>query len=621
MRVPETMRRRFLVAVVLALISGALLTVDQKPAHAATFTVNSTEDGGDKDFTDGICDTGISIFPTLEPQCTLRAAIQQANATSGADTIGVSVGSVTLSVVGSSEELAAMGDLDIRQDVIIEGNGVTVTAGESFNDRIFHVVSPAKATIKGVSIERGEGIDGGGVYVASGAKLNLIASTVKDNVAMDPDPSGEILGGGIYNGGTLTVAKSTISGNTSEASGGGESYGAGLFNSGPATITDSTLSGNQAVSTNATRAASHGGGIFNQSDLKLTNVTVSGNGAFGATSVGGGISNANRLTLTNATASGNSAAFGANLYNYTTFTTPPSSAFLVAKNTIVANPQGGGANCYGVAYSSSGPNLEYPGTSCNFAATGDIQNQDPLLGPLADNGGPTRTHALLSGSPAIDAGTNTGCPGADQRGVIRPQDGNDDGSAVCDIGAFEADIKAPDTTIVSGPSGTVNAASATFEFTSSEPGSTFRCSLDAGVFDPCSSPKSYSNLKDGYHVLRVRAIDAAGNADPTPAVRSWTVDTVRPTITALRPVPGSTIRDRTPLIAATVADDRTNLTGRDMALYVDGERKRGFSYDPSTDMLTYTSDRLSFGGHAVKITARDAAGNGSARIWRFKVVR
>ncbi len=604
--------------VVLALISGALLTLDPKPAHAATFTVNSTDDGGDKDFTNGICDTGLLIFPTLEAQCTLRAAIQQANATSGADTIDVSVGSVTLSVVGISEELAAMGDLDIRQDVIIEGNGVTVTAGESFNDRIFHVVSPAKATIKGVSIERGEGIDGGGVYVASGAKLDLIGSTVKGNLAIDPDPGGEIMGGGIYNGGNLTVARSTISGNTSEASGGRESYGAGLFNNGPATITDSTLSGNQAVSTNATMAASHGGGIFNESDLKLTNVTVSGNGAFGATSIGGGIYNANRLTLTNATASGNSASFGANLYNLTHF---PLSAPLDAKNTIVANPQGGGANCYGVAYSSSGPNLEYPGTSCRFNATGDIQNQDPLLGPLADNGGPTRTHALLSGSPAIDAGTNTGCPGADQRGVIRPQDGNDDGSAVCDIGAFEADIKAPDTTIVSGPSGTVNTTSATFGFTSSEPGSTFRCSLDAGVFDPCSSPKSYSNLKDGYHVLRVRAIDAAGNDDPTPAVRSWTVDTVRPSITPLRPVPGSTIRDRTPLIAATVADDRTDLTGRDMALYVDGERKRGFPYDPPTDMLTYKSGRLSFGRHVVKITADDVAGNGSARVWAFKVVR
>lgn len=616
MRITASIRKEFLV---LALILGVLLTMAPKPAHAATFTVNTTQDGGDVDWTDETCDTGAPTLPGTEPQCTLRAAIQQANALAGADTIGFSVDSVVLTFVGRSEDLAAMGDLDIRQDVTIEGDGVTVTEDGSFSDRIFHVLAPAKATIEDVTVERGEEIDGGGIYVTSGAKLDLIGSTVKNNLAIDPDPGGEILGGGIYSGGTLTVTRSTISGNTSEASGGGESYGAGLFNSGPATVTDSTVSANEAVSTASTTAASYGGGIFNQSDLKLTNATVSGNGAFGATSVGGGIYNANTLTLANATASGNWAADGANVFNFVSLSNPPSASFFVARNTIVVNPQGGGSNCAGYIQ-SSGNNLSSDG-SCNFAATGDIQNQDPLLGALADNGGSTRTHALLSGSPAIDAGTNTGCPGADQRGISRPQDGDDDGSAVCDIGAFEVDIAVPNTTIVSGPSGTVNATSATFEFTSSEFGSTFRCSLDAGVFDPCFSPKSYSNLADGSHTFRVRAIDASGNTDPIPAVRTWTVDTVRPSIARLRPAPGTRILDRTPLIAATVADDRTDLTGRDMTLYVDGRQASGFSYDPSINRLTYTSGRLTFGKHTVKVTAHDAAGNRSARSWSFKVVR
>ena len=89
------------------------------------------------------------------------------------------------------------------------------------------------------------------------------------------------------------------------------------------------------------------------------------------------------------------------------------------------------------------------------------------------------------------------------------------------------DTTPPDTTIDSGPSGTVSTSSADFAFSSSEPNSTFECSLDGGAFSACTSPKSYTNLSDGSHTLQVRATDAAGNTDATPAARTWTVATAR----------------------------------------------------------------------------------------------
>ena len=119
---------------------------------------------------------------------------------------------------------------------------------------------------------------------------------------------------------------------------------------------------------------------------------------------------------------------------------------VVARNTILAHNEN--ANC-GIGSSGSltsqGYNLE-SADSCGLDATGDITGTTPLLGPLQDNGGPsvglgeaTLTHELLPGSPAIDAGDNSGCPTTDQRGVLRPVDGDGDTVATCDIGAYEVD--------------------------------------------------------------------------------------------------------------------------------------------------------------------------------------
>ena len=112
-----------------------------------------------------------------------------------------------------------------------------------------------------------------------------------------------------------------------------------------------------------------------------------------------------------------------------------------------------------------------------------------------------------------------------------------------------ADTTPPETTIDSGPSGTVNSSSASFAFSSDEAGSTFECKLDAGTFAPCTSPKAYDGLSNGSHTFEVRATDAAGNSDATPASRTWTVDTP--------PAPSCTITGtaNAETISGTSADD------------------------------------------------------------------
>ena len=175
-------------------------------------------------------------------------------------------------------------------------------------------------------------------------------------------------------------------------------------------ITGSTISGNS--------ANNWGGGIKNGGTLTLVNSTVSNNSSV---EEGGGIWNAESLTLINSTVGGNSSNNGGGILNHDTIT---------MTNTIVAtNPMG--ADCSGEgSFTSLGHNLDSDGT-CNLTGPGDLPGVDPLLGPLQNNGGPTETHALLPGSPAMDAGDNEACPATDQRGVERPQ------GLACDIGAYE----------------------------------------------------------------------------------------------------------------------------------------------------------------------------------------
>ena len=185
--------------------------------------------------------------------------------------------------------------------------------------------------------------------------------------------------------------------------------------------------------------------------------------------------------------------------------------------------------------------------------------------------------------------------------------------------SWTVDTIAPDTAITSGPSGVANASSARFEFLSSEPGVRFECKLDAASFDSCSSPKEYLGLSNGSHTFQVRAIDAAGNVDLTPAERSWTVGNMPPTISSLKPAPGSATHDRTPHISAVVRDAETELTQSNITLKVDGSVK-SFAYDGVRDRLVRQSNKLAYGKHTVSVKATDGQET-TTRIWSFKVVR
>ena len=388
--------RLFLLLVVALVIS--LAYGNGRPALAAAFIIDSTGDLGDATPGDGACDIGWG-------PCTLRAAIQEANALAGADSISLPAGTYTLDIAGAGEDAAATGDLDITGDLTLTGAGAgeTVIDGGGL-DRVFHIIGSVQIT--GVTIRNGLGDEtNGGGGILNWQSLTLVRSAVTGNET-------PLAGGGIHNTGTMVIRESTIDSNHSQMDEGG------IFNREGATleIVASTVSNN--------RADRYTGGITNYATLSLVSTTISGNEA----PLGGGVQNLGegQMTATNSTIAFNEGGGEGGLRN--------TGGDATITNTIIAGNSGDQClQASGGSLTSNGHNLAGDDT-CDLTGPGDLSNiANPMLGPLADNGGPTQTHALLPGSPAIDAGSpDCPPPATDQRGVARPQ------GPACDIGAFEA---------------------------------------------------------------------------------------------------------------------------------------------------------------------------------------
>ncbi len=386
--------------------------------NPAVFLVNSEEDAVDARPGDGVCATSTGT-------CTLRAAVQEANAQSPINTVAQArVKSImlpkghykfTLEPDNASGQLpgtSSSGVLSILGSMNIIGSGAreTIIDGNQL-DRVFYIWVGAVVTISDVTITGG-------------------------------DP------GGIWSNGHLRVFRVNVTGNRA-------SYGAGIFSTpvGYVEVDSSTISNNT--------ADSEGGGIRIDASGLVINSTITGNTVLadcsssctdgGFSGEGGGIDarGAGAIAIVNSTITNNHAAIGGGginiAYAYQAGTAPildPTGtllpwirgARLTLVNSIVAGntSDSGPLNCkHTIAPLDSGGGNIADDNSCELTNVGDLPNTDPRLLPLTNNGGPTETYALAPGSLAANNGIAGSCPAYDQRGEPRR------GTTMCDSGAYQ----------------------------------------------------------------------------------------------------------------------------------------------------------------------------------------
>ena len=443
------------------LVVAAMIAFACSTAQALTFAVNNSTDAHDANPGDGVCEVAPS-----SSVCTLRAALEEANAYPGADAIVLQANTTYLMTLTMSSGGSDAADLVIEDVVSISGAGPDSTIIDG-NGTGVHVLAqipygPDASSISGVTIRNGILSGAGGASLEGGGIFNPYHATLTlDNVAVTNNSA--VLGGGIANIGVLTMTRCLVADNTIGAQAGGA--GGGVYNDGSLTIADSTISGN------SMKAPGNGGGLsLLEGNATIRNTTITGNSA----ALGGGAYISDSLVvLINDTISENSSdgnggglyeELGAtSLYNVTVTgnvanadksgfdvgggLATGSIATLNVVNSIIAGnariiptlpfPTLDNDECAGTI-TSQGHNIFEWVNAAHCTLNGPYSSDDPQLGPLQFNGGLTATHAIAPPSPAVDGGDPAGCTdnlGApvttDQRGIARPYGPH------CDIGAFE----------------------------------------------------------------------------------------------------------------------------------------------------------------------------------------
>jgi len=566
-------------------------------AAAATFSVTRTDDPAP-----GACQPD---------DCSLREAVLAANAGSGGDAILLPAGHFRLTIAGPGEDAGAAGDLDLTKSVTITGLGARLTVIDAQGiDRAFDVASGITAEIDDVTVTGGQTPDDGG-GIRSDGMLTLLRDAISGNSA-----GGN--GGGIESTGALAVTQSTVSGNRATS-------GGGIELSGTAAVGSSTISGNVA---GGPGVSGSGGGIHGSlaPSVVLSSSTLTGNRSFNALLAGGGLDVPTALVQNT----------------------------IVADNVSYLDDQslGGLSNCAGPV-SSGGHNLS-DGTDCGLDKEGDQEGVPVLLGPLADNGGPTDTEAVPPESLALDAGA--GCPATDQRSVSRPR------GRACDVGAYEFAPPLATTTVptsvgfsaatltgIVDPS--LRETIAWFEYgrTTDYGSTTLVRNVGAGN-GQVSFTEPLTGLRQGvtYHY---RLIAANSEGRTVGADQSFTtLDRTKPLLTNLRVVPGLFHRKNGATLAFTLSENATVTFRFDRVLRGVRRGKRCVKitrwnrrrrpctrYLPVLGTVVQTGAEgansihwdarvgtklLAFGAYRLRATPRDAAGNvGKTALAAFRVLR
>jgi CSLREA domain-containing protein len=395
----------------------ALILLLATPVCAADFAVTVTLDAADANPGDAVCNDGTGA-------CTLRAAIQTANAAAGPDRVILPAGLFLLTVKRNADSDVATGDLDVTSEITVIGDGnrsgcdgvdCTAIDAKKAKDRVFDVASGGNLRLENLAVRNGKAAkddenpnqfdeQSGGCIRVNGPTGQLETDDVVVERCSSPDDGGCIA---LTDGSSADLLDTFLTACKAKDDGGGIE-------------TDEADLAAVRLSISACKSGDDGGAIETTGGtIVLLNVTLSGNRAKegGALAVEEGTI----AIVNNATLEGNKAPDSANLHN------EDFVSQLVVSNSIVHSKKRN--DCGGDGpISSAGHNLE-GGTSCGFSVTGDEQNADPLLAKLGDNGGEVPTHAVLAGSPAIGAGDDASCETTDAREATR--------NGVCDAGAFE----------------------------------------------------------------------------------------------------------------------------------------------------------------------------------------